>query len=1083
MPYWDEQQKRFVTGSGPTGPSMPDGLSITEQLRWKQRAENQQQLQEEQQKAQKSLAGKPLFANSPGQAIGELGKIVANAGIGLATDYVDVGLGLADLARAGVSGATGSKRGDALYFNGNEVFNDSNNPLTQARRNAFKTDTEAGQMASNIVRIGVGLLALPKFALAGIAKPAKFIGGIAKVGETVEGIGNIANKVGSSFNKATKANQTVGVLDALRAIQPAVKSSAGSKVIDRAIRSDYLLSTADDINKAIAGTTDSFKAAQLQGVKAWWENTELAAKGLFRKPSARTIKTVGQAMAWDAFVAFNVAGEGDSSMDETFGDFLSGTNNRWANALGAPTTTYAEDSALTLKFKQMAEGLVMGGIMESAMNYRRIWKYADNFRKASPTEQARILNVFERRAQEFGDGIAKQYGPFEANLPQQGPNFFGGDPWKAQPATGQSQASLLGQLVDQVGQSRQAQQQALLAPGIGTQYDSAIGPEYGVVADAASPVQQRLAQMEGLASPVTINDDPMYQQWLASRAPAGDLIPQTREPGLVAKQFADLPKQPAPAGPDDLAAYKQWLEENAKGNEQMRPEVQAALRRMEGIGELAVRTPPGQLANIPPASAGQAQLPGQQIAGQLPGGAQPALPPAAGQIGQPGAAPAGLLGAGGPPARIGAVVPADVSLLPRPNEPVVTPQTIRNAFERDAYNAWKESRDLTYIEGPNGSMQRITDNVKQLMPRTRVDTLEYLRTFPPKLNPIGMQPAADSIWTNFIQERALREGWGKVDPETLQMSFNRKAALDLDKGDLEIKQAEALDEVRALNQFNELEIDKAATGDAYSQEARAAENQYGTAIDQTQTNQLAQAELEGKAMSVARQADQLDNSEAQRLSNVAMPADIGGKLSDEQVVREMLGGNLDELAAAPLVERADTGRGWQVFNSNGEPIGRSPTKKGADILAKNEQQAQRQALLARARQMEADAADEAMNGQIGDALLDSDISGTVKITGSQAKAVSGIDSKLDELLAAVGEKGGKVDMSQSEMSRLAKVIDQVLQEGSAKGSQKLALKNLSSRLDTDAKLLEPQARQQRTVDQLTRDVINDLDNGKHCQHL
>jgi hypothetical protein len=743
-------------------------------------------------------------------------------------------------------------------------------------------------------------------------------------------------------------------------------------------------------------------------------------------------------MAWDAFVAFNVAGEGDSSMDETFGDFLSGTNNRWANALGAPTTTYAEDSALTLKFKQMAEGLVMGGIMESAMNYRRIWKYADNFRKASPTEQARILNVFERRAQEFGDGIAKQYGPFEANLPQQGPNFFGGDPWKAQPATGQSQASLLGQLVDQVGQSRQAQQQALLAPGIGTQYDSAIGPEYGVVADAASPVQQRLAQMEGLASPVPFNEN---QSSLA--------------------RINDDPK------------YQQWLESNAPGN----------YLNLQQPGQLALSTPPGQLANIPPASAGQAQLPGQQIAGQLPGGAQPALPPAAGQIGQPGAAPAGLLGAGGPPARIGAVVPADVSLLPRPNEPVVTPQTIRNAFERDAYNAWKESRDLTYIEGPNGSMQRITDNVKQLMPRTRVDTLEYLRTFPPKLNPIGMQPAADSIWTNFIQERALREGWGKVDPETLQMSFNRKAALDLDKGDLEIKQAEALDEVRALNQFNELEIDKAATGDAYSQEARAAENQYGTAIDQTQTNQLAQAELEGKAMSVARQADQLDNSEAQRLSNVAMPADIGGKLSDEQVVREMLGGNLDELAAPPLVERADTGRGWQVFNSNGEPIGRSPTKKGADILAKNEQQAQRQALLARARQMEADAADEAMNGQIGDALLDSEISGTVKITGSQAKAVSGIDSKLDELLAAVGEKGGKVDMSQSEMSRLAKVIDQVLQEGSAKGSQKLALKNLSSRLDTDAKLLEPQARQQRTVDQLTRDVINDLDNGKHCQHL
>ena len=53
----------------------------------------------------------------------------------LGTDYVDLGLGLTDMAVQSASAATGNG------FDVNEVFNDANNPLTQARQHLQNGDT------------------------------------------------------------------------------------------------------------------------------------------------------------------------------------------------------------------------------------------------------------------------------------------------------------------------------------------------------------------------------------------------------------------------------------------------------------------------------------------------------------------------------------------------------------------------------------------------------------------------------------------------------------------------------------------------------------------------------------------------------------------------------------------------------------------------------------------------------------------------------------------------------------------------------------------------------------------------------
>jgi hypothetical protein len=425
-----------------------------------------------------------------------------------------------------------------------------------------------------------------------------------------------------------------------------------------------------------------------------------------------------------------------------------------------------------------------------------------------------------------------------------------------------------------------------------------------------------------------------------------------------------------------------------------------------------------------------------------------------------------------------------------------------------------EAQELTFEEGPDGimrSMAELQQQVRQLMPRTRVDALEYLNSFRPAANKYGVVPASDSVWMNFLYERGLNEGWASIDPDTMGVRFNRKAAADLDRGDLVIDQATKIDEATRYEEWlwnKELvngnpQMRPEVQDNLAAKEARDAydnwEAQQAALPPELKVDQATVAAQE-EAIRAGQNLNQFDTAEELRLS-AADTQGLQGLMDDQTVVREMLGTTLDTVPV-PEVRKAEIGRGWEVFDENGELIGRTTTKRQADQLAQQQLQQNRDAVLARARQMEADATDEMMNVTIGNPVYDSDIVGKVKLTDAQIRAVQGIlpslDDKLDEAwkmrrgesaffnINELGPQKRTFELSQGDMLALQNGIRDVLQEaGDIKGSPKLrALRNLADKLDTEMKLLEPQARAQRFVDGLVNDTRTTLDNGGlHCEDL
>lgn len=1057
----EEEEQRLA-------PQAPIGLTPTQEYDWQQKQQQTQQLQQREAEAAKGGDNRPFWAQDFGQGVSDTGKILANAAVALGTDYLDLAAGVGDVVTQAGSAITGNG------WDWNKVMDDSDNPWTQWRRDQFRTETQAGQAVSNLLRIGTGLVALPKFAVKGVALPFKAIGGVDKLGDVAtaaKGIGNLFTKLDDLVN-AKQAGKVGAGLEAVE--KTFVKGTAAQKATSRALRNDWLGLTYADISQGIS------KAPELQGAADWFDTVKTSTKALTQlskgTPGAK-IRTIGEALAWDTFVAFNVYGEGDSEFDETLGDLAMSSGIPWLQALGKPTATYAEDGGLVRKAKQMMEGVVTGAAFNAALDMARVYQYAKNFKAASPADRAKIVEAMNLGSQEIGDSIGKtlrlQAGPGPAGLlPQE--------------AAEAGRLRALDQLYAQVDQARQQgelerefmaqrlQQQAVLqARGVPRLPG---GPE-----DLNSPVQNRLAQMEGLAS--ELNEDPLYQEWLLQRVPQEDLLPPSTGENPALQQFTGqgaLPEVGGPPQPDDLQEYKAWLEQRARMPEaEMDPRVQQSLRRLEGVGELA---------------------PVQQ---QAPGQVMPT----------------------------GGIEPVMVQEI-RPPSPVVTPDTIRSAFERDAFRAFSQAAELTFEEGPDGVMRSITEKVKQLMPRNRVDAMEYITTFRPAANQYGVIPAADSVWTNFIYERGLAEGWATIDPDTMSVKFNRKTAAELDRGEAGLRQAEALDEAAALKAFQEQfadrvagieqqktdllgEMDKAAATQEefnYQQWLAQRDPQNAMSMRSEVQDRLGQMEArdaydkweeeqalrnaETDALKAGMDADAIDNFEQMRLQEADL-AKLQGQLSDDEVVREMLGTTLDSVEPA-TVQKAETGRGWEVYDRNGELLGTSRTKAAAQKIADQQARRDRDALLARARQMEADGADEVINTTIGSPIYDSDIVGKIKLTDAQIKAVQGILPKLDSLLDdawkarrgesaffninELGPQKRTFELSQGDMQALQEGIRRAIDDaGDLKGSPKLrALRNLADKLDTEMKLLEPQARAQRFVNDLLTDSNQYIDHGEFC---
>ena len=88
------------------------------------------------------------------------------------------------------------------------------------------------------------------------------------------------------------------------------------------------------------------------------------------------------------------------------------------------------------------------------------------------------------------------------------------------------------------------------------------------------------------------------------------------------------------------------------------------------------------------------------------------------------------------------------------------------------------------------------------MPRNRVDAIDLLEQFPLRYNGLGMMEASESITNNYLVERGLREGWMTVNPEMMEITYNRKLAFDFDRNEYALKQAKALDEAAEIERYD-----------------------------------------------------------------------------------------------------------------------------------------------------------------------------------------------------------------------------------------------------------------------------------------
>ena len=844
---------------------------------------------------------RPLFAQDGGQFGGDLFKSIVNPAWALVTDYVDLGHGLVDVAQQ--TGNLIQGKG----FDGSKVFDDSDNPLTKGRIDTFRSETQAGQFVNTTARVGVALLTLPKLALKGLIMPLKLLGKAPAVGKPFGALAKGLTKTDDAIN-ATRAG-TKGATTALNAIQKGAPTSKAAKLANA---DDWLkLTYKDVVNAGVDG--NRFATAM--------RSTERAAKGLTKGKAS--LRTVGEALAWDAFVAFNAAGEGNPMLDETFTDFL--------DEAGLPTIPFLQtsirDTGLEAKFKQMTDGLLLGGIISSVMDVGRIYRFSRAFQKADDVEKRLIVKALNEEGERLGGSVAR-----------------------------------LSEQVDAVA----------MLPSAGQ---------------------------------TTAFVDNALSTGLNPSAPAG---PNLLDIELNRVETARAQNQLAEETQSNLLNYQQ-LQANAEVN--------------AGVSDL-VPSPGGQLAPE-----------------------------------------------GGP------IEPVNVQVM-RPPEPTITPQTMRAGF--------KQYVEARFAEQSPEFLQELVDTTKRLMPRNRVDAIDMLERFPLRYNGLGMMEASDSVTNNYLVERGLGEGWITVNPEMMELTYNRKLAFDFDRNQYSVKQARALDEAAEIDRYNakmleagsdpatqpvQDELGKMGARDAFD-ESPTGKSTLGddASVDNAILDQD-QALVEAKRqerLAAVQEAGAKNAEQAQvDVDAIAAYADIG---SDRQVVAEMLNLDLDALPKYQIEKIGN--RRYQVLDDVGESVDGNTystlkaARKGAEIAEK----AQYKGYVAKARALADRAIDQPIRSTFGTELLDSPlVRGSLKLTQRQSEI-------LNEL--GIPIEGTDLDLSQADLAGMSKSIQQLMEEST--GPQRRVLGNILKRVDEKVTELAPAARLAAEVDKTVALSQKFLKDGEIC---
>ena len=876
---------------------------------------------------------RPLFAETPGQFFGDLAKSVVNPAAALVTDYVDLGHGLVDIA--GQTGSLISGNG----FDGSKVFDDSDNPLTKGRIDNFRSETQAGQFVNTTARVVVALATLPKLALKGLAMPLRLLSKAPAVG----GLAGKGAKGILAADKAIKASRTgtKGVTASLKSIDEV--KGLGGQATKLAGADDWLkLTYKDVVNAGVEGQQFAF------GMRT----VERAAKGLTKGKAS--IRNVSEALAWDAFVAFNAAGEGNPMLDETMTDMF--------EDFGLPNIpifrTSLADTGLEAKIKQMGEGLIFNPVVEGVMNVARIARFSKAFKNADPGEQRVLIEAFNAEADSLGISLSRL-----DELATEGPRQMQGP-----------------------GMPPRTQ-----APG-------------------------------GLQGPAAV---PQYGPYTQLDAALGQV-------------------------------------DNIRGRNQLAQETQANLLKQQAIdADIARQINEVEFNNLE--ATVDNSLEGSVRGATVRGNEQPQLPPGA---------------KGGPLANgIQGVDVEDVTVQPvnvqvmRPPEPTVTPQTLRAGFDDYVRQRFGEA----------GFEADLVDRVKRLMPRNRVDAIDFFEKFPLRYNGIGTMAASDSLSSNYMIARGMSEGWMTVDSDMLLM-YNRKLAFDFDRNEFALKQASALDEADEIARYNarlQEGVTDPATADVQkgldpeTADARKATNEYddfegrpregGGISDEALVESKRQEQLAATQEAGVVAAEQ----QQQMIDAVAAYGDIG---SDRQVVAEMLNLDLDNLPQYQI-EKVGS-RQYQILDEAGESIdGRNySTLKGAKKGAEIAQKEQVKGYVAQARAAAAQSSDQVIGSSFGTTIRDSElVRGAIKLTKRQGEVLSELGIPLNQL---------DLDLSQGELAGMSRSVQQLLE--SASGPQKRVLNNILKRLDQKVTELGPAARLAVEVDKTITSAQKFLKDGEIC---
>jgi hypothetical protein len=242
-------------------------------------------------------------------------------------------------------------------------------------------------------------------------------------------------------------------------------------------------------------------------------------------------------------------------------------------------------------------------------------------------------------------------------------------------------------------------------------------------------------------------------------------------------------------------------------------------------------------------------------------------------------------------------------------------------------------------------------------------------------------------------------------------------------------------------------------------------------------------DLQATAMQAAQEADHLANSEAARRAVLSRAADsrLPQRLTDDEAVQAFLGGDLETLAPRPTVQKAAQGRAWEVVDAEGQVLSRSTTKRGADVAAEQEYQRNQRFIVNQARQLEIDDTAKTLGIRVGDPIVDSPITSKIKVSEAQVRAARGIDNALDQVLQGVIGKSGTIELSVTEMNRVARVLSEAAQQAS--GAQKVALNKLSDRIGVAMKSVEPEARARQNAEWLAQQAKTQVTDGIFCDFL